>query len=85
VDLDADVPPVPEQPRFVVGVDLGQSKDYTAIAIREAYKGGRGRTARRDEGWSVQRVAQETGYSVPRVYAIVSRKEQSATEPAEGE
>jgi excisionase family DNA binding protein len=50
---------------------------------REHYKGGRGRTARWDEGWSVERVAQETGYSVPRVYAIVSRKEQPATEPAE--
>jgi hypothetical protein len=45
-------------------------------------RSGRGRTARWDEGWSVERVAQETGYSVPRVYAIVSRKEQPA-EPAE--
>jgi excisionase family DNA binding protein len=50
---------------------------------REHFKGGRGRTARWDEGWSVQRVGQETGYSVPRVYAIVSHKEQPATDPAE--
>ena len=50
---------------------------------REHYKGGRGRTARWDEGWSVQRVAQETGFSVPRVYAIVSQQEQPDAEPAE--
>jgi excisionase family DNA binding protein len=56
---------------------------------REHYKGGRGRTARWDEGWSVERVARETGYSVPRVYAIVApshaakRKKKPATEPAE--
>jgi hypothetical protein len=37
VDLDADeeVPPGSERPPFVVGVDLGQSKDFTAIAIVE--------------------------------------------------
>jgi excisionase family DNA binding protein len=51
---------------------------------RQHYKGGRGRTARWDEGWSVQRVAQETGFSVSHVYAIVSHKEQPATtEPPE--
>jgi hypothetical protein len=35
VEMRTLEPPPPEPPRFVVGVDLGQSKDYTAIAIVE--------------------------------------------------
>jgi hypothetical protein len=47
--VDLDGPPAPEPPHFVVGVDLGQSQDFTALAIVEEV-----RTATMDEGTRLQ-------------------------------